>query len=330
MHQKIRGENIIDYKTFDNKKLATFWLTYSNIWNFVVIVLMISATISIHSALKEHSIAYNWAIYTMYSIIGVYALFYITVLALSSNEQDESKALKKILIFRRLAVTMRAALEIFYVVLLIMLGEDVGVENDKTAGWSYFAAAVIILRNALAVAKQIFFYFLKRKRDKKREQDRVIRRVRLKNLKKDVQREQVLLKQKEREIEAHRNSMQYRLWSLYNDSFVRTHEVGVEKELPAEVIDVEEELSEEVQVIYEAPVEVEEIDNFVIDADDDLVEDDSNILDKGAQEKYIYDAPEVAADVVSDDSDIFMSLVEIVSDFSSVFDFPDGLSRSDD
>ncbi len=330
MREDIRGLNKIDYKTYDNKKLATFWLTYSNIWNLVVIILMISATISIHTALKEHAMAYNWAIYTMYSIIGIYAVFYITVLALSSNEKDEKKALKKILIFRRLAVTMRAILEIFYVVLLIMLGEDVGAKNDMTAGWSYFAAALMILRNALAILRQIFFYFIRLKRDKKREERKEIRKVRYQNLKKDVQREQLLLEQKQKEVDAHSNSIQYRLWSLYNESFVRNHEVGVEKELIVDGAKIEEEdIAEEVQVIYEAPQEI--VEDTDVENIEDLVEDDTNLLNNNNDiEKYIYDAPDVAADDISDDSDIFMSFVEIISDFSTVFDFPDGKTRSDD
>ncbi len=325
MKKEISGQNIVDYKTYDNKKLATFWLTYNNIWNFVVIILMLSATISIHTALKEHSLNYNWALYTMYGILGAYALFYVTVLALSSADKDESKALKKIIIFRRLAVTMRSILEIFYVVLLLMLGENVGDENNTTAGWSYFAAATLILRNALAIARQILMYFLKRKMDKKKEERKAIRKVYVSKLKKDVQKDQILLEQRKKEVEAHKKSMQFRLWSLYNDAFVKKHEVGIEKEIPVEVQEVEEVVEDEVKVIYTAP----EVEKEPMEHEEDIVVEEDNVLD-AVEERYLYDAPEVAADVSTDDSDIFMSLVEIVSDYSGVFDFPDGTRRSDD
>lgn len=317
------------YKTVDNKKLSTLWIMWNNFYNIFVIAMMISVTSGLYSAyVKFTDSEFMWVIYILIALTALYALFYVVVLIYSHKEKDDDRAIRNVGYFRNIVNITKNIMSVFYVILTFVLlldgwTSDIGLE----AKWSYIVAAIMVGHSIISIMLQIYFFRKKMVIYKEKEEDRQEMKKIHEELREDIRDAKALLKHKEKDLELQKKSMMYRLWSLYSHRYVQPKLVEVDNapiEDPIEEYD-DDDVSE-IKIIYKEEPEKSK-ENPEENPEEITVKDIFN----QDETEYFYDAP----DSVEDDSDydkdeISISLADVISDYSTVFDFPDGKRRSDD
>ncbi len=315
------------YKTVDNKKLSTLWIMWNNFYNIFVIAMMISVTSGLYSAyVKFTDSEFMWVIYILIAITALYALFYVVVLIYSHKEKDDDRAIRNVGYFRNVVNITKSSMSVFYVILTFVLlldgwTSDIGLDPK----WSYVVAAIMVGHSVISILLQIYFFRKKMVIYKEKEEDRQEMKRVHEELKEDIRDAKALLKHKERDLELQKKSMMYRLWSLYSHRYVQPKLVEVDNVLDLSTEEDSDDVPD-IKIIYrEEPEKLEE--NHEEKPEEISVKDIFNQDDT----EYFYDAP----DSVEDDGDydkeeITLSLADVISDYSSVFDFPDGKRRSDD
>lgn len=316
------------YKTVDNKKLSTLWIMWNNIYNVFVIAMMISVTSGLYSAyVKFTDSEFMWVIYILIALTALYALFYVVVLIYSHKEKDDDRAIRNVGYFRNIVNITKSIMSVFYVILTFVLLLDGWTSNiGLEVKWSYIVAAIMVGHSIISIILQIYFFRKKMVIYKEKEEDRQEMKKVHEELREDIRDAKALLKHKERDLELQKKSMMYRLWSLYSHRYVQPKLVEVDN-VPVTVpatFDTDDDVSE-IQIIYQEPEKPQEKPEETVE--EITVKDIFN----QDESEYFYDAPDSVEDDVDYDKDeLTISLADVISDYSTVFDFPDGKRRSDD
>ncbi len=319
------------YKTVDNKKLSTLWIVWNNIYNIIVIAMMISVTSGLYYAYLKFTTKFMWIIYILIGLTALYTLFYIFVLLYSHKEKDDDKAIRNVGYFRNIVNITKSLMSVFYVILTFVLLLDgwvtkIGLDEK----WSYVVAAVMVGHSIISIFLQIYYFRLKMVRYKEKEEERQAMKRLHAELKEDIKDSETLLKHRKQDIERQKKSMMYKLWSMYQKRYVQPKKVEIgnviqEEEKPTETVP-------EYEVIFENPVATTE-ENLVEKPHETDVNEIFNQQAEDDTETYFFDAKveEEKDETLEEENDEpTISIADIVSDYSDVFDFPDGKTRSDD